>query len=116
MLDLTPDELLTTTRAVRKRLDFDRPVDLDVVRECLEIAIQAPTGSNAQGWHWVVVTEPGGASMKAPPVSAAQFLQLFKPSAPIPSWNWPRGHAVHVWLVASVHIPYLPMAHGSPPQ
>ncbi len=58
MLDLTPDELLTTTRAVRKRLDFDRPVDLDVVRECLEIAIQAPTGSNAQGWHWVVVTDP----------------------------------------------------------
>jgi nitroreductase len=56
-LDLSPDELLTTTRAVRKRLDFDKPVPLDVVRECIEIATQAPTGSNQQGWHWVVVTD-----------------------------------------------------------
>src|SRR5690242_1889014 len=56
-LDLTPDALLTTTRAVRKRLDFDRPVPLDVVRECIDIATQAPTGSNQQGWQWVVVTD-----------------------------------------------------------
>lgn len=56
-LDLSPDELLTTTRAVRKRLDFDKPVPLDVVRECIEIATQAPTGSNMQGWHWVIVTD-----------------------------------------------------------
>lgn len=58
-LDLTPDELLTTTRAVRRRLDLDRPVDLGLVRECLTIAQQAPTGSNAQDWHFVVVTDPG---------------------------------------------------------
>jgi nitroreductase len=57
-LDLSPDELLTTTRAVRKRLDFDRPVSIEVVRECIEIATQAPSGSNQQGWHWVVVTDP----------------------------------------------------------
>jgi len=57
-LSLSPDELLTTTRAVRKRLDFERPVALETVRECVEIATQAPTGSNAQGWHFVVVTEP----------------------------------------------------------
>ena len=56
-LNLSPDELLTTTRAVRKRLDFDKPVPLDVVRECIEIATQAPTGSNMQGWHWVIVTD-----------------------------------------------------------
>jgi nitroreductase len=56
-LPLTPDELLTTTRSVRKRLDLDRPVPLELVRECLEVAIQAPTGSNEQGWHWVVVTD-----------------------------------------------------------
>jgi nitroreductase len=55
---LSPDELLTTTRSVRKRLDLDRPVPLELVRECLEIALQAPTGSNTQGWHWVVVTDP----------------------------------------------------------
>ena len=56
-LDLTADEVLTTTRAVRKRLDFDRPVEMAVIEECLELALQAPSGSNAQGWHFVVVTD-----------------------------------------------------------
>ena len=56
-LDLSPDSLLTTTRAVRKRLDFDRPVDPQLIRECLEVALQAPSGSNSQGWHFVVVTD-----------------------------------------------------------
>ena len=55
---LTPDELLTTTRSVRKRLDFDRPVDPALIDECLEIALQAPTASNRQSWHFVVVTDP----------------------------------------------------------
>jgi nitroreductase len=54
---LTPDELLTTTRTVRKRLDLSRPVGMDVIRECLEIALQAPSGSNRQEWHWLVVTD-----------------------------------------------------------
>jgi nitroreductase len=57
-LNLSADEVLTTTRAVRKRLDFDRPVEREVVEECLQIALQAPTGSNSQGWHWVMVTDP----------------------------------------------------------
>ena len=57
-LNLTADEVLTTTRSVRKRLDFDRPVEREVVERCLEIAMQAPTGSNRQGWHWVVVEDP----------------------------------------------------------
>ena len=51
------DHLLSTTRAVRKRLDLDRPVPPEIVEECLRLAIQAPTGSNRQGWHWVVVTD-----------------------------------------------------------
>jgi len=55
---LSPDELLTTTRSVRKRLDLTRPVPMELVRECLEIALQAPSGSNMQGWHWLVVTDP----------------------------------------------------------
>ncbi len=58
LLPLNPDELLTTTRAVRKRLDLQRPVELEVVMECLDIAMQAPTGSNSQGWHFMVVTDP----------------------------------------------------------
>jgi nitroreductase len=52
------DHLLTTTRAVRKRLDLARPVALDVIEECLRLAIQAPTGGNSQGWRWIVVTDP----------------------------------------------------------
>jgi nitroreductase len=53
----TCDRLLTTTRSVRKRLDFARPVGRDVIERCIEIALQAPTGSNAQGWHFLVVTD-----------------------------------------------------------
>ena len=56
--ELTVDELLTTTRSIRQRLDLDRPVDLAVVEECLRIALQAPSGSNEQSWHWIVVTNP----------------------------------------------------------
>ncbi len=58
VLPLGPDELLTTTRSVRKRLDLGRDVPLEVVRESLEVALQAPSGSNQQGWHWLVVTDP----------------------------------------------------------
>lgn len=53
------DHLLTTTRAVRRRFDFDRPVDEQVLLECIDIAQQAPTGSNTQGWRFVVITDPG---------------------------------------------------------
>lgn len=51
------DELLATTRAVRKRLDLDKPVPRNVIDECLELAVQAPTGSNSQGWRWLVVED-----------------------------------------------------------
>ncbi len=56
-LGLSADELLATTRSVRKRLDFDRPVERSVIEECLEFAVQAPTGSNQQGWRFLVVTD-----------------------------------------------------------
>jgi nitroreductase len=56
-LNLSFDEVLATTRSVRKRLDFDKPVSRDVLTECLELALQAPTGSNTQGWQWVFVED-----------------------------------------------------------
>jgi nitroreductase len=56
-VDLTPDQLLATTRSVRKRLDFTRPVEPEVIRECLVLALQAPTGGNRQSWQFVVVTD-----------------------------------------------------------
>lgn len=58
LLPLDPDQLLSTTRSVRKRLDLVTPVDLDVIRECIGVATQAPTGGNNQGWHWLIVTDP----------------------------------------------------------
>ena len=58
MTELTPEELLTTTRSVRKRLDLTRPVPVELVRECLQIAAQAPSGGNRQQWHWIVITDP----------------------------------------------------------
>ena len=51
------DELLTTTRSVRKRLDLTRPVGRDVILECIQLAMQAPTASNAQDWRWLVITD-----------------------------------------------------------
>ncbi|WP_433430224.1 nitroreductase family protein [Nonomuraea sp. CA-141351] len=56
-LDLSPDELLSTTRAVRKRLDLTRPVPRELIEECVDLAVQAPTGRNRQRWHFMVVTE-----------------------------------------------------------
>ncbi|GAA4976105.1 nitroreductase family protein [Yinghuangia aomiensis] len=58
ILDLTAEEVLTTTRTVRRRLDLARPVPRDVVEECLRIAFQAPNGSNVQSYRWVVVDDP----------------------------------------------------------
>ena len=58
LLDLTPDELLATTRSVRRRLDLNRPVEREVLEECLRLAQQAPTASYAQNWHFVVVADP----------------------------------------------------------
>lgn len=55
----TIDWVLTTTRAVRRRLDLTRPVDRQVVLDCLELALQAPTGGDLQLWRWIVVTDPG---------------------------------------------------------
>jgi nitroreductase len=57
LLSLDPDQLLSTTRAVRKRLDLSRDVEPALIDECLELATQAPTASNSQSWHFVVVRD-----------------------------------------------------------
>ena len=57
IVDLSTDALLTTTRSVRKRLDLTKPVPIGLIRECLEIAVQAPTSSNVQNWSFIVVTD-----------------------------------------------------------
>lgn len=74
----TVDKLLTTTRTVRKRLDFSRPVPPEIIQECLEIAIQAPTGGNIQRYHFVVVTD----EVKRAELSAIykrSYLEVYTP-------------------------------------
>jgi nitroreductase len=55
MMDL--QHTLSTTRAVRKRMDLERPVPREVILECLQLAVQAPTGGNRQGWQWMILTD-----------------------------------------------------------
>lgn len=90
------DRLLTTTRSVRRRLDLTRPVEPEVLERCIEIALQAPTGSNVQGWRFIVVTDPAkraaiadiyrkarvayrGAQEKMPPGSVLEQLRSAQP-------------------------------------
>jgi len=57
-IGLSAEEVLTTTRSVRKRLDLEKPVSRETITECIDMALQAPTGSNAQGWQWMIVDDP----------------------------------------------------------
>lgn len=79
------DEALTTTRAVRKRLDLERPVDREVVEECLELALQAPNGSNMQLWRWVLVDDPELRSKMADTYRASIDGYRVRPGAPPPT-------------------------------
>ena len=76
LLDLTPDEVLRTTRAVRKRLDFARPVEDDVIRECVATAMQAPSGSNNMTMQFVVVKDE--AKRKAIGEIYRQCFEIYK--------------------------------------
>ncbi len=83
ILALSPDELLSTTRAVRRRLDLTRPLERGVLEECLLLAQQAPTASYRQDWHFVVVTDPGrraalGELWRA---AAQRYLEAIAPAA-----------------------------------
>lgn len=76
----TIDHLLTTTRSVRKRLDFDRPIDPAVIARCIAIATQAPSGSNAQGWRFLVVADTA---------KRARIAELYRDSF----WRYARSRA-----------------------
>lgn len=57
-LNFSAEEILTTTRSVRKRLDTSRPVERSVIEKCMRIALQAPNGSNRNTWRWIIVDDP----------------------------------------------------------
>lgn len=111
----TCDWLLTTTRSVRKRLDFSRPVERAVVERCIEIALQAPTGSNVQGWHFVVVTDAAKKRVIRDRYHAAfqgyltnpQFRASFEPGDPRAAQQ-PKVESSASWLAEHMHeVPLL---------
>ena len=93
-LELGADELLTTTRAVRRRLDFDRPVEPGVIEDCIKVAQQAPSASNSQVAHFVVVADPDKKALLAD--------------------LWRRGRAVYATLpIAWQNFRYEDPAHAA---
>ena len=76
------DHRLTTTRSVRKRLHLNRPVEPEIIERCIEVAAQAPTGGNRQGWHFVVVTDPVSGRV-SPSTIAAHMTSISAPPPPL---------------------------------
>jgi nitroreductase len=99
LLPLSPDELLSTTRSVRKRLDLNRPVEREVIEECLRLAQQAPTSSNSQGWHFIVVTDP--AKRKALADLYVKGWSSYRTSRPTAATVAPERAATQARVVSS---------------
>jgi nitroreductase len=109
ILALDPDQVLSTTRAVRRRLDLGRPVPRELIEECLQLGLQAPTSSNQQDWQFVVVTEPrlraGLAELYRR--AAAGYFDNFDPASASRN-NSGRFLAEHLQDVPVLVIPCIP--------
>ena len=114
------DELLATTRAVRKRLDLDRPVPREVIMECLELAVQAPTGSNSQTWRWVVVDDADKRAKLAEIYKRAGGDYLATGAASVDKGSQTgRVHSSALWLadnMARVPVFVIPCIQGGVPE
>lgn len=101
-LNLTCDELLTTTRSVRQRLDLERPVDREIVSACVRRAFQAPNGSNQQTWHWILVDDPRTRSRMAEIYRGGLADQLATSAASRSGLDAPAPSAAQQRMTASV--------------
>jgi len=113
------DRLLSTTRAVRRRLDLTRPVPRQTILDCIRLAQQAPTGSNSQGWHFVVVddaaTRRGLAALYKKAADA--YLTLARARLPEADEQTQRVYDSAFWLVehlAEVPVHVVPCIAGRP--
>jgi len=120
--DLTmTDELLATTRAVRKRLDLDRPVARETILECLELAVQAPTGGNDQIWRWIVIDDPAKRAALADLYREAAKAYLIQARADAAGQGEAQTERVYdsaVWLaenMAKVPVLVIPCIEGRLP-
>lgn len=115
------DELLATTRAVRKRLDLERPVPREVIMECLELAVQAPTASNSQTWRWIVVDDPEKRMALAEIYRAGARGYLANSVNAAAGANDTQAARVHdsaMWLMENfekVPVLVIPCVEGRPP-
>lgn len=128
-LELTSDQMLATTRSVRKRLDFSRPVEPEVIRECLELALQAPTGGNRQGWQFMVVTDAetrralgdiyrkGWAHYRAMPINRPEALAVLQARDPARAETLGRIVQSSDYLAEHIHeapVLVIPCIKGRP--
>ncbi len=116
----TVDRLLSTTRAVRKRLDLAKPVPREVLLECVRISQQAPTGSNRQGWRWVIVTDPAKRAKLADIYrrGGAEYLEQALKATPAGDAQTRRVYESALWLVenlARVPVHVIPCIAGRLP-
>jgi nitroreductase len=102
-LGLSADEVLTTTRSVRKRLDLTRPVERDVIVQCIEIAHQAPTGSNMQGWRWMIVDDGAKKAAIADLYRANYFPYINREDAPARNAQGERIQSSSTYLAEHLH-------------
>jgi uncharacterized protein (TIGR02118 family) len=114
------DRLLATTRAVRKRLDLERPVPREVLLECLRLSQQAPTGSNRQGWRWMVVTDLAKRTALADIYrrGGAEYLEQALKATPAGDAQTRRVYESALWLVdnlAKVPVHVIPCIQGRLP-
>jgi len=93
-LNLSADEVLSTTRAVRRRLDLTRPVPWQLIEECVDLAVQAPSGRNRQRWHFIVVTD---AARRAAVADIFRRAVVAAQSAPLTAHDLRRMHAHGSW-------------------
>jgi nitroreductase len=114
------DTLLSTTRAVRKRLDLTRPVPREVILDCIRLSQQAPTGSNAQTWRWLVVTDAPLRKELARIYreGGAQYLEMARARAAEGDVQTRRVYDSAFWLIdhlAEVPVHVIPCVIGRPP-
>jgi nitroreductase len=114
------DRLLSTTRAVRRRLDLARPVPRQVILDCIRLSQQAPTGSNAQTWRWLVVTEPALRKEIARIYreGGVQYLEMARARAAEGDPQTRRVYDSAFWLLdhlADVPVHAIPCVIGRPP-
>ncbi len=115
-LDLSADDVLATTRAVRKRLDLDRPVEREVLIECVELAVQAPSGSNVQKWHWLFVDDAEKKQALAS-IYNSVWKHAYSPNVTIMSHGDQRVYSSAEYLADHLHevpVMLIPLQWGRP--